>query len=537
MTVTKIWKQNELFKVENQILKEALRELEDDNFQGNPLLSRFEALTRNYGKLLRQTIKLLKISDSQQRNLQKIQQDMRNLLDNAGQGFLTFSNDLIVDNKYSAECLNIFGTKIEGQNIVDLAFNIYSEEQKTVITELLRSVWEQPNHEENMNSLQQLPTQVEINTKKYRLEYRPIQSIRDNKGENLIMMVITDVTERHQAEQQINYLSFYDKLTGLYNRTYIDTAFANMNDEDNLPVAMIIGDVNGLKITNDVFGHLQGDHLLQNIAMVLRKCLRGNDLIARWGGDEFLVILPCTDEKLARTICKRIKDTLAQTPADPIKLSMALGMAIRRNRDQSYAEIFNRAEEQMYKNKLQEKPQVHRNFLQAVNKTLWDRSPENEEHVARMKKMARAIAEKLGCNANQIRELEELAFMHDIGKVAVASEILNKPDSLDEVEWETVKKHCEIGYRMSQALSKYQLADYILNHHENWDGTGYPHGVKGPEIPLPARIIAVVDAYDIMTHDMPYKGAITPYEALAELKRCSGTQFDPQLVQILEGIL
>lgn len=537
MPVTKIWKQNELFKVENQILKEALLEVEADHFQGNPLLSRYEALTRHYGKLLRQSIKLLKISDSQQRNLQKIQQDMRNLLDNAGQGFLTFGNDLMVDNEYSAECLNIFGTKIEGQNIVDLVFNTYSDEQKTVITELLQSIWDKPNLEQNKNRLQQLPNQVEINIKKYRLEYRPIKSIRDNKGQDLIMMVITDVTERHQAEQQINYLSFYDKLTGLYNRAYIDMAFANMNDEDNLPVAMIIGDVNGLKITNDAFGHLQGDRLLQNIAKVLRKCLRENDLIARWGGDEFLVILPRTDEKLARTICKRIKDTFAKIPADPIKLSMALGMAIKLNLNESYSEVFNRAEEQMYNNKLQEKPQMHTEFLQAVNKTLWYRGPENGEHVARMKRLSRAIAEKLGCDANQIRELEELAFMHDIGKVAIATEILNKPGPLDDVEWETVKKHCEIGYRMSQALSKYQLADYILTHHEHWDGTGYPHGIKGPKIPLPARIIAIVDAYDIMTHDMPYKRAVTPYEAIAELQRCSGTQFDPQLVQIFRNIL
>lgn len=534
--MARIPKQNDLFQIEDQILQDALNEVNNDRFDGNPLLPQYQALTQHYDKLLRQSIKLLKISDSQHRNLQKVQKDMRNLLDNAGQGFLTFGQELTVDKEYSAECLKIFGTKIESQNIIDLIFCNYDMEQRILIKELLQSLWNE-QRDPKKQTLQKLPDLVDINGSNYRLEYRPIKTIRDDEGQEVIMMVITDVTERQKAAAQIDYLSSHDKLTGLYNRAYIDTALIKLNDEADLPMAMIIGDVNGLKITNDVFGHLAGDLLLQNITGVLRKCLRENDLIARWGGDEFLIILPRTDENLVSLVCQRIKDTCAETPPDPIKLSIALGTASRRNVNESYAEIFSRAEDQMYDNKLQEKPQAHEEFLLAIQRKLGINTTEKEEHIERMKKMALAMAEKLGFDAVQTKELETLVQMHDIGKVAIPFEILNKSGLLDDDEWQTVQKHCEIGYRMCQALSDYQLADYILAHHEHWDGSGYPYGLKGENIPLPARILSIIDAFDIMTHDVPYKRAMPVNKALTELEHCSGSQFDPELVQVFKRVV
>ncbi|MGI5920459.1 MAG: HD domain-containing phosphohydrolase [Syntrophomonadaceae bacterium] len=536
MPVVRIWKQNRMLQVENQILQEALNDLKNSQFFGNPLLPKYAALTQHYGKLLRLTIKLLKISDSQQRNLQKIQRDMRNLLENADQGFLTFGQDLKVDSEYSVEWINIFGTKIEDLDVVDLVFSTYAEDERKSITELLQMMWDKSGFK-NLDALKELPNHIDIGGRYYRLEYRPVKTIRDNQDQDMIMMVITDITERQKAWEQINYLNYYDKLTGLYNRAYIDMAFSRLNIEDNLPLAMIIGDVNGLKITNDVFGHLQGDRLLQNIASVLRRSLRAEDVIARWGGDEFLIILPRTDEQMAACLCKRIKDVCSSTPPDPIRLSIALGSAVRTDIDESYQDTFNRAEEQMYTNKSREKQQVYSDILLVVEKNLKEHTSETDEHLARMTQMARAMAQKLGFSSMQVQELEALAVMHDIGKITVAPEILNKPGRLNHAEWEIVKKHCETGYRISQVLSKYQVADCILAHHERWDGTGYPNGLKGEQIPLLARIIAIIDAYDVITHDVPYKPALSSQQALEELERCSGTQFDPELVKVFISVL
>jgi HD-GYP domain-containing protein (c-di-GMP phosphodiesterase class II) len=236
-------------------------------------------------------------------------------------------------------------------------------------------------------------------------------------------------------------------------------------------------------------------------------------------------------------ICERIKDTCAQTASDPVKLSIALGTSIRTNLNQTYYEIFSRAEDQMYTNKLQERPRFQQDFLYSIQRKLNDGTAEKDQHIERMRRLALAMANKMGLDSAQTRDLETLAAIHDIGKVAIPFEILNKPGRLNENEWEFVQKHTEVGYCMSLALAEYQLAVCILSHHEHWDGSGYPNGLKGESIPLPARIISILDAYDIMTHDTPYKPALTPDQALAELDRCSGSQFDGELVEVFKGIL
>jgi hypothetical protein len=291
-------KQYDLFKTENEILQEALKDLKNNSYKDHPLQQKYQVLAQNYGKLLRQTIKMLKISDSQQRHLQRVQKDMRNLLDNAGQGFLTFGEELTVHKEYSSECLRIFGQKIENRNIIELLFSGCNADAKNEIIQALHSLWNSEFIQKEI--LQQLPALIDLNGRTYQLEYRPVTIINDSRGTNFIMLVITDVTESQKAFAQIDYLSSHDKLTGLYNRAHIDNAIVKLNNKDNLPMAMIMADVNGLKLTNDVFGHLEGDRLLQGIANVLRKSLRENDLIARWGGDEFLVVLTQADEEVVK---------------------------------------------------------------------------------------------------------------------------------------------------------------------------------------------------------------------------------------------
>lgn len=363
--------------------------------------------------------------------------------------------------------------------------------------------------------------------------------IRDKEGNDLgMVMVLSDITEKKKIEEKIHYLSYNDKLTGLYNRAYIDTILSDLDREEQLPVSLIMGDINGLKLTNDVFGHQEGDKLLTNVARILKRSCRDSDIVARWGGDEFLIILPRTGNDVALKVCDRIRKACREAGRDPITLSIALGTASRTNMQEAISEIFLLAEEKMYRNKLNESRLVRSEIIAGLEKTLCERSCEDQEHSLRMKEMAREVAQALKLEKNDMDELVLLAALHDIGNVAVGPEILNKSASLEAEDWEKIKKHPEIGYRMAQSIPELRaIAEAILAHHEHWDGRGYPQGLCAEAIPLNARIISVIDAYDVMTHHRSYKNAISHEQALEELRRCRGSQFDPSITDIFINMI
>ena len=324
----------------------------------------------------------------------------------------------------------------------------------------------------------------------------------------------------------------YDELTGLYNRAYLEQEMINFNQEQFMPLSVIYGDVNGLKITNDVFGHLQGDEILKGISKILQKVCREEDIIARWGGDEFIIFLPNTEPKYVDKICKRIKEKCAREEGTRIKLNIALGYATRETPGGNLEEIIKRAEERMYKQKLRESKQFRQSLISSLHKRMISNSQESADHTDRMVKLASKFGESLGLSQRKIEDLRLLAVVHDIGNVAIDSEILNKEGILTEDEWHQVKKHPEIGYRIARASFELApLANYILCHHERWDGTGYPLEKKGDDIPLLSRIISIVDAFDVMIEDRSYNKAIDKQEAIKELEDNAGSQFDPDLTE------
>lgn len=342
-----------------------------------------------------------------------------------------------------------------------------------------------------------------------------------------------DITERKQAEEQIRYLSFHDKVTRIYNRAYFEEELKRLDTERQLPLSIIIGDVNGLKLVNDTFGHQQGDVLLKKIACVLRNSCRKEDIIARWGGDEFAVLLPRTGNKAAAEVCQRIKKACSETEQSPIRPSIALGTATKEKPDQDIQEILKEAEDRMYRQKLFESKSVRSSIISSLKKILQEKTHETEEHALRVQEMALHLGQKLNLPDNQLDDLSLLAVLHDIGKVAIPNSILAKPGKLTPEEWETIQRHPEIGYRIAQSSPELtHIAEAILAHHEWWDGSGYPRGLKGEEIPLNSRIIAIADAYDVMTRGRPHKKTIKPQEAIEEIKRCAGSQFDPHLVNL-----
>lgn len=369
--------------------------------------------------------------------------------------------------------------------------------------------------------------------------YIPIEDsaapIRDKNGDTYgVVVIFRDISHAIEKKKKIEYMSYHDVLTGLYNRRFYYDNIDKMDSELNYPIGYIMGDVNGLKMTNDVFGHSAGDQLLITVANILSQSVSNNQIVARWGGDEFVMVLPGTSESQMEKIIDNIKKNLKkQTVMEKVEVSVSFGMALKKNMWESTDAVIKEAEEMMYRNKLFESKSLRANTIQALMTTLDEKSQETKEHTMRLAKFCLEIADQLHLQSEEKNRLELLAMIHDIGKVGIPDNILGKNGSLNEEEWKIMKTHPEIGYRIASNVTELSfVANEILHHHEKWDGTGYPSQMKGENIPVNCRILSVVDAYDAMTNDRVYRKAKPYDEAVAELIRFRGSQFDPQIVTL-----
>lgn len=373
--------------------------------------------------------------------------------------------------------------------------------------------------------------------------YRYIKGTATNliHDENVkgILFNFQDVTSTLHEERKIQYLSYHDSLTGLYNRAFFMDEIKRIDKEDELPISIIIGDVNGLKLVNDGFGHIKGDELLFKIGQVLKSSCRDEDTVCRIGGDEFCILLPKTSNIRAENICQRIHKTcLEQNVDDTISLSISLGCRTKTNISESIIGILKSAEGSMYRHKLLDSKCAHGNLITSIKTTLHEKSHETQEHAERLVQLCQSVGKELELAEEQLRDLELAAMLHDIGKIGVDQRILNKNGSLTDEEWHEVKNHPGIGYRIALASPDLlHIADYILYHHERWDGKGYPQGLEGESIPLLSRIIAVVDSFDAMTNDRPYKKAKPKDCAIKEIKENAGIQFDPKIAEVFLSCL
>lgn len=354
--------------------------------------------------------------------------------------------------------------------------------------------------------------------------------------------ICRDISERKKKEKEIEYLSYHDALTGLNNRAFFESEKARLDTEKNLPLSVITGDINGLKLINDAFGHDEGDRILIAAANILQSCARKNDVAARIGGDEFCVLLPNTDEEALQAVVEQIRNASLLQPMEvPREMSfssLSLGCATKYGMDEHLDKVIQTAEQKMYRRKLLEHKSLHSTIITSIKTVLMEKSFETREHCDRLADFSYRLGREVGLKEEELVALELLSELHDIGKISVDTKILTKPDALTRDEWTEIKKHPEAGYRIARTLPELNhIADYILAHHERWDGKGYPQGLAGEQIPMLSRIITIVDSFDAMTNDRAYRKAKSVNEAVEEIKREAGRQFDPQLAEVFVEIV
>lgn len=345
-----------------------------------------------------------------------------------------------------------------------------------------------------------------------------------------VVAIARNITNQRNYQLQIEYLSYHDQLTGLYNRRFFEEELKRLDTVNNLPLGLIMVDVNGLKLINDSFGHKAGDLLLTKVAEVLTKSCENTEIVSRIGGDEFVIIIPKMRQEQAEELCKRITMNCQEEIVATIHLSISYGWEVKWNMEEDIHEVLKCAEDYMYKKKLFDSPSMRGKTIGAIINTLHEKNKREEQHSQRVSDLCVKLAIASNMSEREINQIKSAGLFHDIGKIAIQENLLNKPGRLTKEEFEEVARHPEIGYRILGSVNDMaDIAEFALFHHERWDGNGYPKGLKGEEIPIQARMISIVDSYDAMTGERSYKMPLSEEEAVREIVNNAGTQFDTDL--------
>lgn len=368
----------------------------------------------------------------------------------------------------------------------------------------------------------------------FAVEYRSYPQVRAGQVVGGVVTFV-DITERKQREERIRYLSYHDSLTGLYNRRRFDEERKALDVPDNLPLSIIFVDLNGLKLTNDIFGHDAGDELIKQTAKILQQSCRGRDVLARIGGDEFVMLLPNTDAATARQMLLQLRERFAVASIEMIDCGVSLGFDVKTHPDQPLTEVMANANSAMYKDKTLTR--LSTNVANAIIESLHMRSEREKEHSITVSRLCGEMGAALNLSEPEIDQLQRAGFLHDIGKITLDEHILHK-ESLNEEEYRIMQQHAATGYRILNLFDDtLDLAEPVYGHHEHWDGTGYPRRLKGTQIPLMARIISIAETYERVLNRGNLPLAERKRIALGEIRKGSGKQFDPELAELFVKML
>lgn len=354
-------------------------------------------------------------------------------------------------------------------------------------------------------------------------------------NQTLLYVVSFDETDKEMAIKEVQHATRHDFLTQLHNRRYLEEVY-HQSRKDAYPLGLILADINGLKLVNDHYGHHLGDFMIKEVASQIQAHVPEVDVFARIGGDEFAVLLShCTLEKLQHLSDQLEKELEMNVEHEGhnLYISVSFGYALQESKDSALSSLLKEAESILTERKTFNTKSSRSHLINAMMSTLFQKSEREQNHSKRVAEYSVAIATQLGMSKEQINKLNIAAALHDIGKIVIDGHVLNKPDRLTVNEWKMMREHPSKGANILKEIEEYkEIAHVVEAHHERIDGLGYPYGLVGEAIPLAARIIAVADAYDAMTQFRTYRNAISLQEALEELIKGKGTQFDEEIVDV-----
>jgi diguanylate cyclase (GGDEF)-like protein len=418
----------------------------------------------------------------------------------------------------------IFSNNLKGKNINE----VFPENVQMVF----KSYLEQPHNPDEV-------VQFNFDLKHDRIcNYYEVRAVKLYEDE--FLFIIRDISEMYIMIEKLKYLGSRDYLTGLFNRTVFEEYMKNYETNEFTCIGIVICDVDGLKFINDTLGHKTGDFVLKKASKMIAKCFEEQDIVARIGGDEFAVLMHSINEQYLVNSCKKIEDEVSKfnIENDKLQIGLSVGYAYSTNNNSVSDALFLEADNVMYRKKLLKNTGIRSTIVKTLMKALEARDFITEGHAERLGNIAVKIAEEIGLSQTTIDDIKLLAKFHDIGKVGIPDNILFKPGRLSEDEMRVMQGHCEIGHRIANSAPELShIANLILMHHEKWDGGGYTLRLKGLEIPIECRIIAIADAYDAMSNDRPYRKAMKKKDIINEIIKNSGSQFDPAIVKVFIKIV
>lgn len=352
------------------------------------------------------------------------------------------------------------------------------------------------------------------------------------------MSTVIDISERKKAEEMLHYLNYHDQTTGLYNRHYYESNIVKLDKVENYPLTLLKIDINGMKLINDAFGYEMGDTLVKRVVNLIKPIVYNSDMFCRFGGSDFIIVYTKVQKSYIDIILAQINHVMVNETIQNIKVSVSSAYAVKQSSDDSLVSVLKKAEMRLSREKLIDTSSMLSRTIEIIMNSLYEKNSREMEHSQRVAEWCEKMALKMNLDSHIVSKLRIAGLMHDIGKIGVPDSILDKPDRLTEEEFNLIRKHSEVGYRILSAANEFsEIADYILAHHERWDGTGYPKGLKGNDIPVYSRIISVADSFDAMTSDRAYRKAMTIDEARLEIIRHSNVQFDPSIVKVFLEIM
>ena len=364
-----------------------------------------------------------------------------------------------------------------------------------------------------------------------------VSRIRFNQ-EDIYMSTVIDISERKKAEEMMHYLNYHDQTTGLNNRHYYEMNVNKYDTEENYPLTLIKIDINGMKLFNDAFGYEMGDTLVKRVVSLIKPIVYNADMFCRFGGSDFIILYTKVQKPYIHIIMAQINHMMTNETIQNIKVSVSSAYAMKNSIDEDLNSVLKKAEMRLSREKLIDTSSMLSRTIEIIMNSLYEKNSREMEHSKRVSYWCEKIAQRMNLDSHIVSKLRIAGLMHDIGKIGIPDSILDKPDRLTEEEFNLIRKHSEVGYRILSAANEFsEIADYILAHHERWDGMGYPKGLKGNDIPIYARIISVADSFDAMTSDRAYRKAMSINQAKQEITKFSNIQFDPSVVKIFLEII